>query len=247
MAKKLVATEYKTVQDDAREAHLLGPYALERPVGAGRIGTDGVLTLPNGTRIEFELKSATKKGITTARDVGPKHFARWRRKHWLIGFFQNGGTDLRMCLYASPAQMEPWIAKIEKSVKLDFDLADLALEVDRSLFESVLIREFKDKEVYTLDEAKAIQKKQYKKTEYEERMDRDGGFSKDRMLEILADRWVYLTKRGATLNNPHIRPKAYEDFVELSIEPRQAHGDLVRAVTQAMANPRREREGTGRH
>ena len=142
--------------------------------------------------------------------------------HWLIGFFENGGTNLKSCLYASPVQMEPWIAEIEKKVKLDLDLADLPRKVDPALFESVLFGEFGEKEVYLRDDARAIQKNQYKKDEYEAKMDLESGYSKHRMLEILADRWVYLTKRGATLNNPHIRPSSYQDFVALSIDREEA-------------------------
>lgn len=100
------------------------------------------------------------------------------------------------------------------------------------------IRHFGDKEVYTLDEAKAIQKRQYSSRVYRERMDRTEGYSKARMLEILADRCVYLTRRGATLINPHISPVYYSTFRELPVDPpEEAQRALRAAVREALGNP----------
>lgn len=64
------------------------------------------------------------------------------------------------------------------------------------------------KEKYTLEDAKSLQKKQYQLSEYKKKMDLEDGYSPERMLEIFKDRGSYLVKRGATLNNPHI-PESY--------------------------------------
>ncbi len=57
------------VQDDKREKRLRFLFDLEKPEGSGRSGTDAILVLPHPDSrvVEFELKSATAKGITTAR------------------------------------------------------------------------------------------------------------------------------------------------------------------------------------
>ncbi len=91
--------------------------------------------------------------------------------------------------------------------------------------------------MYTLKDAKAIQKRQYFNPQYKEMMDVAGGYSKDRMLQILAARWAYLTKRGATTNNPKIGKSHYKDFLELSIDPREANTALIEAVSRVLGNP----------
>jgi len=239
----------EAVQDDSREKKLRELFGLEKPKGAGRSGTDAELAL-DGMRIPFELKSATTEGVTTARDVGPEHLAKWRGKHWLIGFFDRAGAKLNRALYASPAQMEPWISKIEAYIKPDFDLAKLPARIASDLLEEVLVANLGDKAVYTLEEAQRIQKKQLSAQEYRELMDADcpaggstrvkkgraadRGFSKGRMIEILARRWAYLTARGATLNNPHIGPTYYGSFVTLAIgTPMEARASLREAVSKA--------------
>lgn len=247
----VLETAGEAVQDNKREKLLRDLFGLTKPTGSGRSGTDAVLPVPPDQTVPFELKSATTDGITTARDVGPEHIRKWRGKHWLIGFFNSDGTELRRCLYASPKQMEPWISRTEAYIKPDFDLARLAARVAKTLYEEVLVTNFGDKEVYTLEDAKRLHKKQYSIDKYRELMDRDlptettggtakkrkpeRGFSKDRMLEILAERWVYLTERGATLNNPHIRPVYYQDFKVLPInDPEEAQRALLEAVTEAL-------------
>ncbi|CCQ53795.1 hypothetical protein [Crocosphaera watsonii] len=39
-------------------------------------------------------------------------------------------------------------------------------------------------------------------------MDRENGYSPQRMLQIIRDRCEYIMRRGSTLNNPHI-PASY--------------------------------------
>lgn len=232
------AAEY--VQDDKRERRLRDLFGLVKPEGSGRMGTDAELPLPppEGRRVEFELKSATRSKITTARDLGPPHLKKWSGKHWLIGFFDAGGATLKECYYASPAQMKPWLEKTELYIKLDRELVELAGALDRVLFKPLLVSYFGDKEVYTFQEAKAIQKSQYRNKQYEDMMDRENGYSQARMLEFLSKRWQYITARGSTLNNPTIGLRFLrKHFKKLPIDPQEdARKALREAVKEALDN-----------
>lgn len=235
------------VQDDQREEFLRQVFDLVKLDDSGRSGTDAVLRLSDGRHVEFELKSTTRGSVTTARDFGRDHIVKWRSKHWLIGFFDASGTCLKTCVYVSPQQMEPWIREQEEKIRLDFEMSEIARKVHRALYEDVLVRNFGDKAVYTLEDAKRIQKSQHKESEYRARMDITDGFSKDRMLNFLTDRWVYLTKRGSTLNNPHIPAKYFDGFTSLPLPEsglplvmptrvvKKARDTLVSGVQKAVA------------
>jgi hypothetical protein len=56
----------------------------------------------------FELKSGTKSGITTARDVGLHTIKEWRSKYWIIALGKNYATGFEMdSLYiAHPKDLE---------------------------------------------------------------------------------------------------------------------------------------------
>ena len=73
-----------------------------------------------------------------------------------------------------------------------------------------------DKEIYTLEDAKKLQKKQYKIAEYKELMDVKDGYSQERMLQILKNRCQYLIERGSTLNNPHIPASYFEGWERIT-------------------------------
>ena len=200
-------------QDDARENRMLDLFNLERPADRVRHGTDAILTI--GDRlIEFELKSVTTKrgGLTTVRDFGPDHIAKWKNKHWLIATY--GDNQLLHCQYGSPAAMAPWIEEKWKYIRADFELAKYVPNlIDlRAMFSIVGA-----KELYSLNDAKKLHKSQYSKKQYVELMDifessaqrtKALGYSQSRMLSILRDRTRYVIERGSTLNNPHI-PSAY--------------------------------------
>lgn len=95
-------------QDDVRENRLIDLFNLDQVPGRVRHGTDAILKLDDD-EYEFELKSITTKrgGISTVRDLGPGHIAKWRNKHWIMAYFE--GQKLRHCLYGSPDAMRPWI------------------------------------------------------------------------------------------------------------------------------------------
>lgn len=193
-----------SVQDDARERELLQLFNLHVPPSRSRAETDAFLTR-GGEELAFELKSTTKDSVSTARDFGPDHIVKWKRRHWIFGFYDSDGRRLLHCHYASPADMAPWIKEKEHYSLPDVVLASSAAKlVDRS----VLIEILGEKAVYTPQDAQWIMKRQWTVTEYREAQDVAGGYSPERMLAILQARCGYVIRRGATLNNPHI-PASY--------------------------------------
>lgn len=84
-------------QDDVREREMRTLFNLVKAPDAGRGDVDAILELKGkavpealrGSRIEFELKSATggRANISTVRDFGLHHVEKWRRLHWLFGVY----------------------------------------------------------------------------------------------------------------------------------------------------------------
>lgn len=190
-------------QDDSREARLIDRFNLERPEKFSRSGTDAVLEFRDEV-IEFELKSITIKGdLGTARDIGPSHIQKWRRKHWIVGFFEGG--VLTDCRYASPSTMAPWIEDIWQYIKPDFELA---LHVPQLVTPEIMKLILGDKPYYTKDEVKAFMKNEFSASTY--KMDvREGkrlvGYSPEMMFSLFKKRVEYVMRRGATYNNKKIR------------------------------------------
>jgi hypothetical protein len=213
------------VQDDGRENEMRELFDLEKPEGEGRSGVDAVLTL-SGEKFLFELKSTTNGSVTTVRDFGLEHIQKWKGKHWLIGRY-NRSQVLQYTIYMSPEEMAPWIKEKEEYIRLDYELAKL---VPSLIGNNILNRLVGQKEKYSLDEAKRIQKKQYKIEEYRSKMDLPGdGYSAQRMLSILQDRCKYLIERGSTLNNPHV-PESY--FEGKGVIIRESHASTLRYALQ---------------
>jgi hypothetical protein len=194
------------VQDDRREAEVRELFGLGEPEGRSRGDTDAELLL-DGVMLPFELKSTTdpRRSVTTARDVSVRHITMWRGKHWVFGFYKPDGVTLEYCVYGSPQLMQPWLQKMEEYVGPDLLLAE---HLPQLLTDEIMDEIVGRKDVYTLEDAQAIQKKQHKKAEYLALMDIEGGYSPERMKSILRDRARYLILRGSTLNNPHI-PGSY--------------------------------------
>lgn len=192
-------------QDDEREREMVRLFNLTVPEGRGRADVDAVLRL-EGREVPFELKSTTGSSISTVRDFGPDHVRKWRDLHWLFGFYDSAGRLLH-CHYASPELMAPWVEGRSSYVRPDFVLADRAPEL---VTEAMVVELFGERDVYPPHEARSIQKKQYSAEMYRQLMDRENGYSRQRMVEILQDRCRYLIQRGATLNNPKIA-RAYFD------------------------------------
>ncbi|CCQ51077.1 hypothetical protein [Crocosphaera watsonii] len=203
-----------TVQDDARENQLIKLFQLEQPPNRRRNDTDALLNY-KGKTFYFELKSTTKNSVITVRDFGIEHIKKWQNKHWIIGFYDQE-TNLKYCHYASPKEMSKWIKEKEQYIAGDFKLAQL---VPNLINLQVMYNIVGEKQYYTIQDAKKIQKRQYTLEEYHQLMDRENGYSPQRMLQIIRDRCEYIMRRGSTLNNPHI-PASYFNGWEKIIDNR---------------------------
>lgn len=212
----------KGFQDDERELAMCKLFELRKDEAESRSGIDAFLDF-NGQPIPFELKTTSNGSVTTVRDFGLDHIKKWDGKHWLIGFFHKGNN---FYLYGSPCAMAPWIKSKENYIAPDIKLAALASE---KLDMQDLINTLGDKSVYTLDDAKALQKKQYSTEKYKELMDVPGGYSKDRMLSIMKDRATYLMARGSTLNNPHIPLSYFHEWIKIE----ENHAGQLRALVSS--------------
>lgn len=212
------------VQDDRRELEQLELFELEQPKDRSRSGVDGILEI-DGQEVEFELKSTTKDTVTTVRDFGMDHINKWRDKHWLFGFYTKQGNALRYTKYASPQMMQPWIEEKRRYIELDFQLAESAA---RGIDHSDLINLLGKREVYSIEDAQKIYKKQWKIQEYRDFCDRDEGYSPEQMLRILRLRCEYVMKRGSTLNNPHIPKPVLEKLPTITFDHAAELRKLVR-------------------
>jgi hypothetical protein len=209
-------------QDDDREEAMRKLFDLYKDENEGRDGIDAHIDL-EGQAIPFELKTTSNGSVTTVRDFGPDHIQKWKNKHWLIGFFVGGREYYH---YGSPSMMAKWIEEKEHYISPDFMLADLASE---KLTMEDLHQVMEDKALYSYKDAKGLQKKQYLKEKYIELQDLEGGYSPQRMLEILKDRSKYLVQRGSTLNNPHIPKSYFKDWTEITENHAQVLKDMVKA------------------
>jgi len=198
-------------QDDLREQEMINLFDLIKDENEGRSGIDAFLEL-NRTNISFELKTTSSKSgsVTTVRDFGYDHIQKWQNKHWLFGFYKEGKASYK---YGSPALMQSWIKKKEEYIKPDFQLAKIA---SKNLTLEDLYLVLGEKESYSIEDAKSIQKRQYSTNKYLELQDTKSGYSKDRMLNILKDRATYLMERGGTLNNPHIPGSYFKEWEEIT-------------------------------
>jgi len=204
-------------------------------LGDGRSGIDAFFKFEADQEryaTPIELKSTTKESVSTARDVGPDHIIKWRSRVWVFGFYIIEGSEpiLKKLLALGPTQMEPWIAEKEKYIAPDFAIAEraaarLTLRDVRKICE--------EKAVYTLDDAESLHKRQWSKRKYHSEMDVARGYSPDKMLEILQHRTRYLIRRGATLNNPHIPKRFFEQFGSRMLDVEEPninqHASLIRA------------------
>jgi hypothetical protein len=211
-------------QDDARENRLVDLFNLERPENRSRHGVDAILEL-DGRVHEFELKSitTTKGGLTTVRDFGPDHIAKWKTKHWIVALYT--GDKLTDCKYASPEDIRPWIEDRWEYVRTDFMAAEIVPDcVTMEAMQTIVGA----KDLYSLKDAQSVQKLQYSKADYAAAMDVKGGYSPEAMLKIYRDRVGYLLSRGSTLNNPKIPQKMVEGWPSIFKDHATQLKELVR-------------------
>jgi len=204
-----------TFQDDERENQTRSLFNLDKV--PGRASTDAVLRLTSNIEVEFELKSTSdaSRSVTTARDFGPDHILKWRKKHWLFSFYEEESSVAKFHLYGSPKMMEQWIEEKWQYVKPDFDSATL---VANRLTVDDMFAILSKKESYSLEDARKLHKRQWKVKDYESRMDLPNAYSQKQMLKIYAERIKYLISRGSTLNNPHIPGTYFKDWKTIITE-----------------------------
>ena len=206
-------------QDDDREEAMRVLFGLYKDENEGRDGVDAHLEI-DGRIVPFELKTTSNGSVTTVRDFGPAHIEKWQDKHWLIGFFVRGREYYH---YGSPAAMAEWITGKANYIRPDFLLADISAQ---NLTLENMYRVMGKKQVYTYEDARSIQKKQYSRLQYDELRDHPMGYSPHRMLEIFKDRSKYLMQRGSTLNNPHIPASYFRGWIEIV----DNHNEVLRAL-----------------
>lgn len=200
-----------TVQDDERERELSALFGLDWDAAHERHGVDALLTdvVVDGKAFQFEVevKSSTEMDIGTARDFGMAHIERWRRMLFVFGFYSKdrGRPELQRSLCLTPLDMEPWLAKKEAQILIDFRLAG---RVSRNLQLEDLFEVCGEQPSYSIEDAKRLHKQQYTAAQYAAAADIHDGrvprISQAGMLKILKERALYIAQRGATVNNPHI-------------------------------------------
>jgi hypothetical protein len=208
-----------TVQDDERERELSALFGLDWDAAHERHGVDALLpgvTVDGVTyQFEVEVKSSTSLDIGTARDFGMAHIERWRKMFFVLGFYsKERRPELRTSLCLTPLDMEPWLARKEAQILIDFKLA---ARLPHRLQLDDLFVVCGQKKTYSIEDAKMLHKQQYSAAQYTAAADvvQDGApcISQTNMLKILKERALYVAQRGATLNNPHITKTYLTSFL----------------------------------
>ena len=220
------------VQDDSREKEVCQLLGLRE--GEGRSEVDAFFDFAaNGKSYSapIELKSTTTGSVSTARDVGPTHIAKWRSRIWIFGFYNSSGTSLQQMLVLGPNEMESWLKEKEQYIKPDFAIGDRVaekLDVD----DLYIVCEKKSK--YSLKDAKSLHKRQWNQEKYRSEMDDVDGYTPKKMLEILKLRAIYLNQRGSTLNNPHIPKSFFAKFTDRMIDVAHFSTDACATIHQTL-------------
>jgi len=212
-------------QDDAREIEMRELFNLRKDDKEGRSGIDAVLDI-NDLTIDFELKTTANGSVTTVRDFGPDHIKKWENKHWLIGFYDDDGVMYYK--YGSPKMMRAWIQEKAQYIQPDFAIVDL---ISNNLSLEDMYAVIGKKEKYTIDDARALHKRQYTVKKYKELQDDKPYYTPERMLDIFKDRTRYLISRGSTLNNPHIPESYFSGWIEITDDHAM---ELQRMVKEAL-------------
>lgn len=221
------------VQDDAREFQMVNLFNLSVPVDRKRSDIDARLVL-DGHELEFELKSTTTDTVSTVRDMGMDHIKKWRDGlHWLFAFYEKDGKTLRHCIYASPRDMEPWIADKEAYIRPDLVIAQ---HMPPKITEDMTVEILGEKDVYPYKDARLVMKNQWGTERYKEFMDAADGYSLGRMTEIVRLRARYVIERGSTLNNPHIGKGFFRRFEKITNEHASTLREEVRAYLDESAS-----------
>jgi hypothetical protein len=158
------------------------------------------------------------------------HIGKWRNKLFVIGFYSRDARrpELLNCLCLTPVDMAPWIDALEKKIQVDCLIADRA-GARLTLDDLHAVCGAKDR--YTLADARAVLKQQWNVAEYAAGADLlhegAGAYSPQAMLNVLQLRGIYLARRGATLNNPHITKAHLSSFLATD---RAVRGDWAASI-----------------
>jgi hypothetical protein len=218
------------VQDDQREKEMCQLIGLRK--GEGRSDVDAFFDFEADGKAyssPIELKSTTNVSVSTARDVSPAHIAKWRTRIWVFGFYDASGTELQKLLTLGPDDMEDWIGKIESYMAPDIAIGERI--ADKLNLEDLYII-CGEKRKYSLNDAKALHKRQWRRERYFLEMDDADGYTPSKMLEILKLRAIYLNQRGSTLNNPHIPRSFFSKFSDQMIDVTKVNAGEASATTQ---------------
>lgn len=205
-------------------------FNLTVPPDRARSDVDARLKLPElDDSLPFELKSTTGNSVSTVRDFGPEHIAKWQDLHWLFAFYESDGTTLKYCYYASPADMHDWIADKETYIRPDMILAE---HVQSLVTDETLTSVLGSGSDFSMADARLVMKNQWKAADYRANADlAEQRYSRARMVKLLQDRLAYVIRRGATLNNPHI-PESY--FTDKRLRQiTEDHAATVRELVRA--------------
>lgn len=112
------------VQDNARELLLANLLQLKHM--PGRWGHDAEDEHGN----HYELKTTTRSGFGTGRDVSPRMISEWRTRYWVCAQGRNlrSGFIFDEIHFLSPGMLEEWFSTLEARFAPDEKLRDLAIE-----------------------------------------------------------------------------------------------------------------------
>lgn len=119
------------VQDNARELLLAELLRLKHM--PGRWGHDAEDEVGN----PYELKTTTKSGFGTGRDVSPRMIAEWRTRYWVCARGRNlrSGFVFDEIYFLSPEMLEEWFKSVDARFAPDARLRDRAIERLRDVVE----------------------------------------------------------------------------------------------------------------
>jgi hypothetical protein len=172
-----------SVQDDAREKNMVRMFNLKQHSDRKRHDPDAYL-ISNGSELKFELKSTTTGSLSTVRDFGRDHIEKWKEMHWIVGFYDKNKTDDPVyCVYVPPSGMKRWVDKMWEYVRKDYETAEIAAE---KIAKSDVYRLFGEKNSYTLDDAKSVQKNQLTAKQYRDRMDHPQAITRKSFRKVIS-------------------------------------------------------------
>ena len=112
----------RQVQDDSREVLIAKICGLRRVEdGRSNVNTPDAFDENDNP---FELKSATRNNVTTARDVSLTTVQSWRSKYWILAKGRNlsTGFEINALYIAHPNQLESFFSRIEARLNKDWSV-----------------------------------------------------------------------------------------------------------------------------